>query len=52
MAAIKLAKEKGAFVYGICNVVDSSIARYTDAGSYTMLGRKSVLLPQKLLQPN
>lgn len=38
MAAIKLAKEKGAFVYGICNVVDSSIARYTDAGSYTHAG--------------
>ena len=38
MAAVKLAKEKGAFVYGICNVVDSSIARYTDAGSYTHAG--------------
>ncbi len=38
MAAIKLAKEKGAFVYGICNVVDSSISRYTDAGSYTHAG--------------
>ena len=38
MAAIKLAKEKGAFIYGICNVVDSSIARVTDAGSYTHAG--------------
>lgn len=38
MAAIKMAKEKGAFVYGICNVVDSSIARFTDAGSYTHAG--------------
>lgn len=38
MAAIKLAKESGAFVYGICNVVDSSIARVTDAGSYTHAG--------------
>lgn len=38
MAAIKLAKEKGAFVYGICNVIDSSIARITDAGSYTHAG--------------
>ena len=38
MAAIKLAKEKGAFVFGICNVVDSSIARYTDAGAYTHAG--------------
>ena len=38
MEAIKLAKERGAFVYGICNVVDSSIARITDAGSYTHAG--------------
>lgn len=38
MAAIKLAKEKGAFVFGICNVVDSSITRYTDAGAYTHAG--------------
>lgn len=38
MAAIKLAKERGAFVFGICNVVDSSIARYTDAGAYTHAG--------------
>lgn len=38
MAALKMAKEKGAFIYGICNVVDSSIARITDAGSYTHAG--------------
>ena len=38
MAAIKLAREKGAFIYGICNVVDSSIARFSDAGSYTHAG--------------
>ncbi|WP_029298451.1 glutamine--fructose-6-phosphate transaminase (isomerizing) [Chryseobacterium hispalense] len=38
MAALKLAKERGAFIYGICNVVDSSIARITDAGSYTHAG--------------
>ncbi len=38
MAAIKMAREKGAFIYGICNVVDSSIARITDAGSYTHAG--------------
>ncbi len=38
MAALKLAKEKGAFIYGICNVVDSSISRITDAGSYTHAG--------------
>ena len=38
LAALKLAKEKGAFIYGICNVVGSSIARITDAGSYTHAG--------------
>ncbi|WBX71395.1 glutamine--fructose-6-phosphate transaminase (isomerizing) [Tenacibaculum retecalamus] len=35
LAAIKLAKSKGAFVFGICNVVGSSIARETHAGAYT-----------------
>lgn len=38
MAAIKLAKERGAFVFGISNVVDSSIARFSDAGAYTHAG--------------
>lgn len=38
MAAIKMAKEKGAFIFGICNVVDSSIARFSDAGAYTHAG--------------
>jgi glucosamine--fructose-6-phosphate aminotransferase (isomerizing) len=38
LAAIKLAKEKGAFVYGICNVVGSSIARETNGGTYTHAG--------------
>ena len=38
LAAIKLAKSKGATILGICNVVDSSIARTTDAGSYTHAG--------------
>ncbi|NLP57254.1 glutamine--fructose-6-phosphate transaminase (isomerizing) [Lutibacter sp. B1] len=38
LAAVKLAKSKGAFVYGICNVVGSSIARETDSGSYTHAG--------------
>ncbi|HIB36435.1 glutamine--fructose-6-phosphate transaminase (isomerizing) [Mesonia sp.] len=38
MAAIKLAKEKGAFVFGVCNVVGSSISRETDAGAYTHAG--------------
>ncbi len=38
LAAIKLAKSKGAFVFGICNVVGSSIARETQAGAYTHAG--------------
>jgi len=38
LAAIKLAKEKGAKVIGICNVVGSSIPRETDAGVYTHAG--------------
>lgn len=38
LAAIKLAKEQGAFVYGICNVVGSSIARETHSGAYTHAG--------------
>lgn len=37
-AAIKLAKEKGAFIYGICNAVGSSIPRATDTGSYIHVG--------------
>lgn len=38
LAAIELAKAAGAFVYGICNVVGSSIARNTHSGSYTHVG--------------
>jgi glucosamine--fructose-6-phosphate aminotransferase (isomerizing) len=38
LAAIKLAKEKGAFVFGVCNVVGSTISRVTDAGAYTHAG--------------
>jgi glucosamine--fructose-6-phosphate aminotransferase (isomerizing) len=38
LAAIKLAKQKGAFIFGVCNVVGSSIARESDAGSYTHAG--------------
>lgn len=38
LAAIKLAKENGAFVYGVCNVVGSSIARASDTGSYLHVG--------------
>lgn len=38
LAAIKLAKSKGAFVFGVCNVVGSSIARENDSGVYTHAG--------------
>ena len=38
LAAIKLAKEKGAFVYGVCNVISSSIARESDSGTYIHVG--------------
>ena len=38
LAAIKMAKQKGAFLYGICNVVGSSIARETHTGIYTHAG--------------
>lgn len=38
LAAIELAKERGALVYGICNVIGSSIARASHAGSYTHAG--------------
>jgi glucosamine--fructose-6-phosphate aminotransferase (isomerizing) len=37
-AAIQLAKSKGAFVFGVCNVVGSTIARESDAGAYTHAG--------------
>ena len=38
LAAIKLAKENGAFVFGACNVVGSSISREAHAGAYTHAG--------------
>ncbi len=38
LAAIKLSKEKGAFIYGICNVVGSSIPRESHSGTYTHAG--------------
>ena len=38
LAAIELAKSRGAFIYGICNVIGSSIARATDTGSYIHVG--------------
>jgi len=38
LAAIELAKSKGATVFGVCNVAGSSIARATHAGSYTHAG--------------
>ncbi len=38
MAAIEMAKERQALIYGICNVIGSSIARLSHAGSYTHAG--------------
>ena len=38
LAAIKMAKDKGAYVFGVCNVVGSSIARASDSGAYTHAG--------------
>lgn len=38
LAAIRLAKSRGATIFGVCNVVGSSIARETDAGAYTHAG--------------
>ena len=38
LAAIELAKSKGAFIFGICNVVGSSISRATDSGAYIHVG--------------
>lgn len=38
LAALEMAKQKGATIYGICNVVGSSIPRLTDAGAYTHAG--------------
>ena len=38
LAAIELARKAGAFVYGVCNAVGSSIARNTDSGSYIHVG--------------
>ncbi len=38
LAAIQLAKERGAFIYGVCNAIGSSIARATDTGTYIHVG--------------
>ena len=38
LAAMELAKKQGAFIYGVCNVVGSSVARLTDSGTYTHAG--------------
>ena len=38
LAALELAKSKGAFVFGICNVIGSSIPRATDSGCYIHVG--------------
>lgn len=41
LAAVELARKAGAFVFGICNVVGSSIARATDSGAYIHVVRRS-----------
>ena len=38
LAAIQLAKDRGAFIYGICNAIGSSIPRATDTGTYIHVG--------------
>lgn len=38
LAAVELAKRNGAFIYGICNAIASSIARVTDTGTYIHVG--------------
>jgi len=38
MAALEIAKERGATIFGVCNVVGASIPRITDAGAYTHAG--------------
>ncbi|MBQ8673694.1 MAG: glutamine--fructose-6-phosphate transaminase (isomerizing) [Bacteroides sp.] len=38
LAAVELARSRGAFIYGLCNVIGSSIARATDVGSYIHVG--------------
>ena len=38
LAAVELAKAKGAFIYGICNAIGSSIPRATDTGTYIHVG--------------
>jgi glucosamine--fructose-6-phosphate aminotransferase (isomerizing) len=43
----KIAKENGAFVFGVCNVVGSSISRETHAGAYTHAGPEIGSLLQK-----
>ena len=38
LAAVQLAKDRGAFIYGICNAIGSSIPRATDTGTYIHVG--------------
>ena len=51
LAAVKLAREKGAKVIGICNVVGSSIPRETDAGVYTHAGPEIGVASTKAFTP-
>jgi glucosamine--fructose-6-phosphate aminotransferase (isomerizing) len=51
LAAIELAKSKGAIIFGVCNVVGSSIPRATHAGAYTHAGPRSGLPAPRPLPP-
>ena len=51
LAAVNLARESGAFLFGICNVVGSSIARATDTGCYTHIGPEIGVASTKAFTP-
>ena len=38
LAGVEIAKSSGAFIYGVCNVIGSSIARASDTGTYLRVG--------------
>jgi len=49
LAAIELAKERGAFIFGVCNVVGSTISRATHSGAYTHAGPEIAVASTKAL---
>lgn len=50
LTVVELAKQHGAFIFGICNVVGSSIPRNTHSGCYTHVGPEIEWHPPKLLR--